>query len=361
MMVSTLSRYIGLRFLRTIAAVFGGIFGLIFILDFVEMLRRAADLPGATTPLLAAISFLRTPAIAEKILPFVMLGAAMIALVNLTRRLELVVARSAGVSVWQFLTPVVVIALAIGIFATTVYNPVSAFMKLRADRIETKIAGRTLKASADAGLWIRQRSFDGQSILRAETSSDGGTNIGVVTAFVYDRDGHFIERVEAARGRHTPGAWELYAARINKPGENPRGVDTYRLATNLTAEQVTQTFIAPDAVAFWDLMPLVRRSEAAGLDANKYYLKFQELMARPLLLAAMVFIAASFSLRFFRFGGIARMVSGGVASGFVLYVATKLASDLGGAGLLSAPVAAWLPAILGTMLGVLVLLHLEDG
>ena len=55
------------------------------------------------------------------------------------------------------------------------------------------------------------------------------------------------------------------------------------------------------------------------------------------------------------------MVSGGVAAGFVLYVATKLASDLGGAGLLSAPVAAWLPAILGTMLGVLVLLHLEDG
>ena len=128
-----------------------------------------------------------------------------------------------------------------------------------------------------------------------------------------------------------------------------------------TWQEVLDVWVAADAVPFWDLLPLVRRSEAAGVDANKYYLKFQELVARPLLLAAMVFIAASFSLRFFRFGGIARMVSGGVAAGFVLYVATKLASDLGGAGLLSAPVAAWLPAILGTMLGVLVLLHLEDG
>ncbi len=361
MIFSTLSRYIGLRFLRTITAVFGGIFALIFILDFVEMLRRAADLPGATTALLAAVSFLRTPAIAEKVLPFVMLGAAMIALVNLTRRLELVVARSAGVSVWQFLTPIVVLAILLGIFATTVYNPLSASMKLRADRIETKIAGRTLKASADAGVWLRQRSPEGQSILRAETSSDAGANIAAITAFVYDRDGHFVERVEAQRGRHTPGAWELENARVNAPGENPRVVETYRLATNLNADQITQAFIAPDAVPFWDLLPLVRRSEAAGVDANKYYLKFQELTARPLLLAAMVFIAASFSLRFFRFGGIARMVSGGVAAGFVLYVATKLASDLGGAGLLSAPVAAWLPAILGTMLGVLVLLHLEDG
>ena len=47
-------------------------------------------------------------------------------------------------------------------------------------------------------------------------------------------------------------------------------------------------------------------------------------------LVAMVLIAASFSLRFFRFGGIAKMVSGGVAAGFVLYVATKLVGDLGG-------------------------------
>ena len=53
----------------------------------------------------------------------------------------------------------------------------------------------------------------------------------------------------------------------------------------------------------------------------------------------MVLIAAAFSLRFFRFGGIAKMVGGGVAAGFVLYVATKLVGDLGGAGLLSATVA----------------------
>jgi lipopolysaccharide export system permease protein len=75
----------------------------------------------------------------------------------------------------------------------------------------------------------------------------------------------------------------------------------------------------------------------------------------------MVLIAATVSLRFFRSGGVSRTVSGGVAAGFVLYVATKLAGDLGGAGLLSASVAAWAPAIIGAMLGILVLLHQEDG
>jgi len=80
-----------------------------------------------------------------------------------------------------------------------------------------------------------------------------------------------------------------------------------------------------------------------------------------LMLLAMVLIAASFSLRFFRFGGVAKTVAGGVAAGFVLYVATKLIGDLGGAGLLSAPIAAWTPAALGVLLGSLTLLTQEDG
>lgn len=360
-MVRTLTRYLARRFLLTVLAVFGSIFMLIFVIDFVEMMRRTSDLPRSTTLQLAAISLMRTPSIAEKVLPFVMLIAAMMALINLTRRLELVVARAAGVSVWQFLLPLAFAGLLIGVFATTVYNPVSAQLKLRADRMETKLGARSLRTTADEGIWLRQRSVDGQSVLRAEIASDGGTSLSGVTAFVYDPEGRFVERIEAARGFLTAGSWQLTDARISSLEGKPQQVASYNLATNLTPEQVTQAFAAPDTVPFWRLLPLVARSEAAGIDATRYRLRFQELIARPLLLMAMVFIAASFSLRFFRFGGVARMVSGGVISGFVLYVATKLASDLGGAGLLSAPVAAWSPAIVGSMLGVLVLLHLEDG
>ncbi len=359
-MPSTLSRYIAWRFLRTLLYVFAGILALIYILDFVELLRRRGD-SGEGTIILAWISLLRTPSIAERILPFVVLGAAMIALVGLTRRLELVVARTAGVSVWQFLTPVLIVALLTGIFSVAVYNPVSTSLKFEADRIETSLTGKSLTAEAEGGFWLRQRSVDGQSILRAEKSGNAGTTLALVTAFVYDADGRFLERVEAKSGELTPGAWKLTDARINTTGSAPRVEPTYLLATNLTSDQVTQSFIAPDAVSFWDLRPLAKRTEAAGLDAGRYYLRFQELLARPLLLIAMVFISACFSLRFFRFGGIATAVSGGVASGFVLYVATKLATDLGGAGLLNAPAAAWSPALVGTMLGVLVLLHQEDG
>ena len=357
---TTLGRYIAWRFLRTLLAVFCAIFTLIFIIDFVELLRRSSENTNNTAAL-AAVSLLRTPAVTEKIIPFVVLAASMICLVGLTRRLELVVARTAGVSAWQFLRPVAVVALLAGILSVTLYNPVATRLKHQADKIQTSLGGSALRPSFADGLWLRQRSVDGQSVLRAEKSSDNGLVLGKITAFVYDSDGRFLERVEAERGRLVNGAWELSQARVNGPGKAPRAEKLYLLATNLSRDQVAQSFSDPDAVGFWNLRSLAKRTEAAGLDAAPYYLKFQELLARPLLLIAMVFISACFSLRFFRFGGIATAVSGGIASGFVLYVATKLAADLGGAGLVNAPVAAWSPAVVGTMLGVLVLLNQEDG
>ncbi|MDH7795707.1 MULTISPECIES: LPS export ABC transporter permease LptG [unclassified Beijerinckia] len=357
---STLGLYLSRRFIKTIALVFLALFVIIYIADFVEMMRRGSDAPGVSSTFLAFLTLLRVPTIAEQILPFAVLGGTMIAFVALSRRLELVIIRAAGVSVWQFLAPPTLIVFALGILSVTLYNPLAADLKQRADAIETRIFGKTAQGS-ETSLWIRQRSIDGQSIIRAERSSDGGRTLGGVSAFVYEPDGSFMERVEAANATLLPGFWTMTDARITAPGEEPQTVGTYILATNLSAEQVTQSFVAPAAVPFWDLADVSARTEAAGLDASGYRLHFQSLLARPLLLVAMVFIAASFSLRFFRFGGVSRMVSGGVVSGFVLYVATKLATDLGGAGVLSAPVAAWLPAVVGSMLGILVLLYQEDG
>ena len=361
MVGSTLGRYLSLRFLSTVAAVFGTMFTLIYLIDVVELLRRASDARNASAGILAFLSLLRVPAVAEQMLPFAVLFGAMFAFLNLTRRLELVVARAAGVSVWQFLAPPLLVALALGVFAVVVYNPLSAVFKQRADRLETRIFGQAGSQALSGTLWIRQKSLDGQAVIRAERASDGGTVLSGVVAYVYDTDGSFMERVEADRATLSPGVWTLERARVVAPNTEPVDNKVYLLASNLTPEQVTQSFVAPESVPFWTLPTVRDRTEAAGLDGTAYNLQYQKLLARPLLFLAMVLVAASFSLRFFRFGGVAKMVAGGVASGFVLYVATKLVGDLGGAGLLSTPVAAWSPAVMGSMLGSLALLHQEDG
>lgn len=356
----TLGFYISARFVRTILMVFATVFGLVFTLDFVELLRRAGDTAGATPGLMAQLSLYRTPSIAEQVLPFAVLFGSMATLLGLSRKLELVVARAAGISAWQFLQPGIAVAVALGLFSILAYNPLSAALKQQATRLEAKIFARKMKGLGPE-LWIRQKSLDGQAIIRAEAAVAATNTVTSATVFVFDAADHFVERVEAGDGILRDGYWEFHNARISSSLEEPQTYATYLLATNLDASQVRQTFTPPESVSFWRLGETIARAESAGLDASRYRLQYDVLLARPLLFVAMVFLAASVSLRFFRFGGVAKMVLGGVSAGFVLYVVTEIMRDLGGAGFVGPSIAAWLPAVVGSLLGTLALLYQEDG
>ncbi len=363
MIGSTLGRYLSSRFFQMIFAVFATIFSLVFVVDFVELLRRTGNIVGVTASSVAVLSFLRTPAVSEQVLPFCVLFGSMAVFLNLTRRLELLVARASGISVWQFLGPPVFIAALIGVASVTLFNPLSAAMKQRADVIEAKIFGKDASStSSTPEIWVRQLGVDGETILRAARSFDHNNRLGDVTAYVYDRDGKFSERVKATEADlGDDGVWRLADAQVAQPGEEAKSFPTYLIATNSRRGEVVEGSLSAEAVPFWDLPALREETEIAGLDAGPYRLQYQSLLARPLLLVAMTLIAAAFSLRFFRFGGIGKFVGGGVASGFVFYVATKFIGDLGGSGVLSPPVAAWSPAVVASMLGALALLNQEDG
>jgi len=362
-MTQTLGRYFGTRFLVTFAGIFAGVFGLVMLIDYLEMMRRHADIPKASALLIAKASLYRVPQIVERILPFGILIAAMSCFLGLSRRLELVIARSAGISAWQFTAPALVAALVIGAFATCIYNPLAAVLAEQSKRMEAELAGRNLQltGSTATGIWLRQRGADGQSIINAATSREQGILLGTVTVFAFDHDNRFLERIEAQSARLETGQWRLENARIYSPGMPPVEQVSYLLSTNLTAEQVQETFSTPETVPFWQLPEYIVRAENAGLSASAFRLQYQKLLARPFLLAAMVVLAAAFSLRFFRFGGVQKMVLGGVASGFLLYVVSKVTDDLSKAELINPVIAAWLPASVGGLAGFLALLHQEDG
>lgn len=356
----TLGLYFARRFTSSVFIVFATVFLLIYTIDFVELMRRAGDAVGASTGTMAKLALYRTPATAEQVIPFGILFGSMATFIALSRKLELVVARAAGISAWQFVSPALVVALLAGMVVTSVYNPIATTLKDRANAIEAHIFRRGGAALSEV-VWLRQRSVDGEAILRASGLDSDKDVLRGVTAFVLDEQGQLVERVEAPTARLFSGYWRFERARLVSVLQEPETVQTYLLATNLTSEEVRSSLGPGQAVSFWSLPGIVSRLELAGLDATRYRLIYQTLLARPWLLVAMVLLAACFSLKFLRSGGLAQMVLGGVTAGFALYVATKVAEDLGNAGVISASLAAWGTPSVASALGVLVLLNKEDG
>ncbi len=357
----TLARYLSLRFLLMISAVFALNTAMIYVVDLVELLRRSGNIRGISAGYMAYLALLRAPSLSEQVLPFCVLFGAMATFLILSRKLELLIARAVGVSVWGFLLPAVAIAALIGIAAVVTFSPLAQRLQQRAELVERHIFGANDKKSQDSSQWIRQKSVDGETFVQAQQVSPDGTELSSVTAYVYDAAGNFEHMIKAQTGRLLPGVWQFNQARVTAPGEESFTAANYLLATTLSPQDVVRGWNAPEAVPLWDLPGAALKAEAAGFDGTAYRMQYHTLLARPLGLIAMILIAAAFSLRFFRFGGVERMVLGGVIAGFMLYGVAKFVGDLGGAGVLSPAVAAWAPPAVACLLSAFALLSQEDG
>ena len=250
----------------------------------------------------------------------------------------------------------------LGAAATTLYNPLSAALREQSARLEADLfRGNRSFYELGTGFWVRQRSDDGQAIINAKTSRQQGLELAGVSVFRLDDADGIRDRIDAKSAVLQAGYWRLEEVRFYAEGVAPVDGTSFDLKTNLTPAQVRESFATPDTVPFWQLCSYIRLAENAGLAAAGYRLQFYQLLAQPFYLAAMVLLAAAVSLRLFRFGGVQKMVLGGIVAGFLLYVLSKVTGDLSKAGLMAPLAAAALPPLIGGLTGLITLLYQEDG
>lgn len=359
----TLTLYLGRQYLVAILSIIIVLAVLAYSFDTIELLRRASSRADATLDLVLQMSLLKLPTLTTKLFPFAALFGGMLALSRLTRSQELTVARAAGVSVWQFLFPGLAITFLLGAFVVTVYNPLSAAMLARYENIEAKVLrGRSsMLALSPSGLWLREADASGQVVVHALRAAQQGVQLYDTILFYYDSSDRFVKRIDAATAFLENDHWSLQQAVVSYPDRPAEWHPAMTVPTTLTFDRIQESFASPSTISFWQLSSFINTLESAGFSAVRHRLHFYSLLATPVLLCAMLLIAASFSLRLTRGGGIGLMLAGGVAVGFLLYFSVELMQPFGLNGTLPAPLAAWAPTIVFAMLGISRLFHLEDG
>ena len=361
----TISFYILRQFLVWFVIMFATIVAVIMLIDAVELLRRGSGRDEATFSVITSMALLRTPFLAQEAVPFAVMFGGIFTFLRLTRNHELVVLRAAGVSVWQFLTPAIIAAVALGIVNISVVNPLSAVLLSQFEELEGRyFTGRSsLLAVSAEGIWLRQNSIDGagQTVIHAERVQPDELKLERVIVFQFANDDKFTGRIDAESALLLNGRWELSEAWLTRPGRAGVFVARQDLATDLTPDKIQESFASPDTVALWNLPRFIKVLEETGFSPVAHRLQLHSLLAEPVLLAAMVLIAAVFSLRLTRRGGTILLVGAGVLAGFFLFLLTNVIQALGLGASVPVILAAWTPAGVSMLVGITFLLHLEDG
>jgi lipopolysaccharide export system permease protein len=310
---------------------------------------------------------LQAPSIVLLLLPFIFLFGVMAAFVTLNRRSELIAMRAAGVSAWRFIFPAAGAALLLGVVDVTVLNPLAAELNSRYEDAKTAIdEGRAGKEGPGA-IWLRQGDEHTQVVIHARNHDMAGgvVHLQHVSLFLQNvAPGgtlQFNRRIEAAEARLDPGFWRLSDVREAAPGAGSVRSETLSLPSTLDRHTAMERFAAKDAVGFWRLPGTIRRAESAGFSPAPYELRYQELLATPLLFAGMSVLAAAFSLRLLRLGGVATLAMAGLSLGFAIFFFDQLCGALGASEVAPPVIAAWSPPIIALLAGVTLLCYTEDG
>ncbi|HTQ14125.1 MAG TPA: LPS export ABC transporter permease LptG [Rhizomicrobium sp.] len=358
----TLYRYLARQFAVGVGVVFAGFMFLTFSIDIVNLFDVTAG-KHVPTAAVVGMSLLQMPDLAFKLLPFAVLLGGVFAFVRLSRSQELLAVRAAGVSAWNLLAPPLTVAVALGVFAVVAFTPLSSQLLVQYAGMEAKyIRGQESRlAISRNGLWLRQGDSHAQSVIHALRVSAGGVHLDDVIVFLYGAQDRFLGRIDATSAKLEKGAWTLTNAWVSGADGDPERHAVYQLPTTLTPERIKESFASPDTLSFWALPGFIATAQAAGFAATRYELYFDSLLVLPAMFAAMVFMAASFSLRLARLGGMTRVIVLSALSGFGIYFFADVTQTLGEGGVLPIALAACAPATAAILIGMTLVFHQEDG
>ncbi|MCC6597821.1 MAG: LPS export ABC transporter permease LptG [Alphaproteobacteria bacterium] len=370
----TLSRYLIRAYLINTLALLAALLGIIYLFDTVELIRRASKTEHMPVGLILQMSLFKLPEVGQLLFPFAILFGAMFTFWQFNRRSELVVLRASGFSVWQFLAPVMVIAILIGCLQIGVINPIGAVLVGRYQQLENRYLEHHENQIAifQEGLWLRQdangnletgapQSASGYVILHARRIHQPGWVLQEPSAFYFSHEDALLMRLDAAQARLEPGQWLFEDVKIHPQGGSAESRPDYSLPTRLTVSDIEESFSSPQSLSFWHLPGHISTMENTGFDASHLRVYYYTLLAQPLLFVALILLAATVSMRPPRLGGTMNLLAAGVFIGFFVFFMSSYLQALGASQQIPPVLAAWSPAMICLLLGLTSVMHLEDG
>jgi lipopolysaccharide export system permease protein len=359
----TLSVYIGKRFFFNFCAVFLTLLAVVYMFDTIELIRIAGkaenDVPMSV---IFKMSWFKLPDVGQTLFSFSMLFASMITFWRLTRNYELIVARSFGLSIWQILSPIVMVTLLVGLFRVAVVQHYGSFMLKEYHAMQGEYLGKTegkIRVSS-SGLWFKDNNDKYDWIVNAESIS--GDSLNKVKVFYFDKEYNFVKRLDSDIAILEEDQIKLKSVWKNEEETTDSMFSEYKyIPSKIEASDLEEVMINDPQISVWNMPHYIRIVKSSGLDSNKIETNFFALLFQPILFIALVLLGASFSLSSPRKGGVAKIIGIGICIAFAVFFLNEVVIALGVGGKIATYIAPSISAVIALLIGIVVLIKKEDG
>jgi lipopolysaccharide export system permease protein len=288
---------------------------------------------------------LNLPKYAFDMLPIASLIAALLALGNLARSMELIVIRAAGISTLRIgmwvASAGVVLMLITGVLGEFVAPPLEQYAR----QMKAFEKFRDYSRAGKQGAWAK----DGNTVVSFKQQTAGSTFGGV---YIFKFDGaRRLESVGLADSASIGGdhKWQLSNYRETKIGEDrvtPSRQPKAELSTSLSAEFLGLATMDPDAMTGRDLYSYIEHLRANNLESRAYETGFWARIARTVAVAIIVVLAVPFAFGPMRSTGTGARTVVGILIGVAFFFLAKMIES-GGEVFSAPPIAiAWTPTLL---------------
>ncbi len=354
-----IDRHLGGEFLRLTALAAGAFLALFLAVDFFEKLRLILKYQASAGDVVLLFAA-RVPWMVTQVIPMAALLGTLSSLVLLARHGEITALRCGGLPLGRLALPYLAGALGLALLGGLVQEVLAPRgLALAREVQEVRIKKRsptTLLKAED--LWLRS----GPRYLHVGRVAEHGRELREVE-IAEAREGRLLSRVTAAVARWEGDRWIL------------RGVEERRFAPDGTfvterreawpyplAEGPEEFHIAefrPDEASWTELGRRIAKQRAQGLDTRDLEVGWWAKTSLPFATAIMPLLAFPFGVRAGRRGGASFGIAVAVGLGFSYWLVLAVGLSLGKAGVLPAPLAAWLGNALFGALGVTLLVRAD--
>jgi len=346
-----LDRYIGRAVGGSVLAVIVVVAALLFLITFAGEFDKIGK---ANYTFWNAIEFtlLKTPSLMYALFPIATLLGSIMGLGALANSHELIVVRSAGISIGRIVISIMKMALVLMIFAfvlgEVIGPPAQQYAKIK----RVKALSTDISFNTEYGLWAR----DGNTYIHVQRADSSG-NLHQIHLYTFNKQQQLESLLKADTAKHNGETWVLQdvtQSSVSNERVTTKNIDTMLWKTLMDPELVQIVSVEPETLAIWKLKSYIDYLEDNGLDTANYKLAFWGKVVMPLTIAAMVLLAVPFVMGSMRKTSIGQQILIGFLAGLSFFIANRLLGQMSLVYNFHPAVGAALPSL--GVLGIAVLL-----